>query len=300
MNAKLLSHAVAAVATILLAAPAPGRAQERLDTTLTVRTGARLSVSNVSGTVTVHAWNRSQVRIQADYERGARVELDEGPSRVSVRTVARRGSSEVDYTITVPGGTAVDVNAVSSDVDVSGVCGEVNLTSVSGDVTVACARGDAQVQSVSGDVLVSDVRGSVDAGSTSGDVEVRGAQGGVSAHSVSGDITLAQIDGDDVGAETVSGEIDYAGRILDNGRYRFESHSGDVTVHLSGTVNATIDVSTFSGDLDSDFPLELIPGGRPSREWQFRLGNGGARLRLRSFSGTIYLRRGGAAPNREE
>ncbi len=299
MNAKLVPHAVTAALVILLGA-APAQAQERLDTAFTVRSGARLSASNMSGTITVRAWNRSQIRVEADYERGARVEIDDGPSRVSVRTLTRRGDSDVEYTITVPQGTAVDVNAVSSDLDVSGVCGEVNLNTVSGDVTVTCTRGDAAIQSVSGDVLVTDARGPLDAGSTSGDVEVRGARGAVSAHSVSGDVTLAQVDGDDVGAETVSGEILYSGRILDNGRYRFEAHSGDVTVRVAGTLNATIDVSTFSGDLDSDFPMVLSPGRRPSREWQFTQGNGSARLRLRSFSGTIYLRRGGAAPNREE
>ena len=299
MNAKLVPHAVTAALAILLGAGS-ALAQESLDTAFTVRSGARLSVSNLSGTITVRVWNRSQIRVEADYERGARVEIDDGPSRVSVRTLTRRGDSDVEYTITVPQGTAVDVNAVSSDLDVSGVCGEVNLNTVSGDVTVSCTQGDAAMQSVSGDVLVTDARGPLEVGSTSGDVEVRGARGAVSAHSVSGDVTLAQIDADDVGAETVSGEILYSGRILDNGRYRFEAHSGDVTVRVAGTLNATIDVSTFSGDLDSDFPMVLSPGGRPSREWQFTQGNGSARLRLRSFSGTIYLRRGGAAPNREE
>lgn len=299
MNAKLVPHAATAALAILLGAGS-AQAQERLDTAFTVRSGARLSVSNMSGTITVRAWNRSQIRVEADYERGARVEIDDGPSRVSVRTLTRRGDSDVEYTITVPQGTPVDVNAVSSDLDVSGVCGEVNLNTVSGDVTVTCTQGDAAIQSVSGDVLVTDARGPLDAGSTSGDVEVRGARGAVSAHSVSGDVTLAQIDADNVGAETVSGEILYSGRILDNGRYRFEAHSGDVTVRVAGTLNATIDVGTFSGDLDSDFPMVLSPGRRPSREWQFTQGNGSARLRLRSFSGTIYLRRGGAAPNREE
>jgi DUF4097 and DUF4098 domain-containing protein YvlB len=297
-EATLFARAVT-LSLLLALGAAPALAQEELDTTLTVRRGARLSVSNLSGSVVVRGWNRNEIRVQAEPERGSRVEIDQGPSRVSVRTIHRRGSSDVDYTISVPSGTAVDVNAISADIDVDGVCGEVNLNSVSGDVSVSCTAGDAMIQSVSGDVMVSDARGGLDVGSTSGDVDVRGARGPVSAHSVSGDVTLTQVDGDDVGAETVSGEILYSGRILDNGRYRFESHSGDVTVRVAGTLNAIIEVSTFSGDLDTDVPMELLPGARPSREWQFRQGNGSARLRLRSFSGTIYLRHG-SAPNRED
>lgn len=300
MNRSFAASA-AVVAVVMGTAGAPALAAQTLDTTLAVRSGTRLSVSNVSGTVAVRAWGRQQIRVEAEYDR-ARVEVDEGPGRVSVRTVSRRGDAEVDYTITVPNNTTVEVNAVSSDVDVSGVCGGAHLNSVSGDVRLVCGSGDVAAQSVSGDVSVSSIRGPLEVGSTSGDVAVTGVRGDVSAHSVSGDLSLNDVDGRDVGAETVSGEIIFSGRMADNGRYRFESHSGDVTVRAAGGLNATINVSTFSGDFESDFPIVLTPGSRVQREWEFALGNGSARLVLRSFSGSIYLRRGagGAAPKREE
>lgn len=300
MNRSFAASA-AIIAVVMGTAGARALAAQTLDTTLAVRSGTRLSVSNVSGTVAVRAWGRQQIRVEAEYDR-ARVEVDEGPGRVSVRTVSRRGDAEVDYTITVPHNTAVEVNAVSSDVDVSGVCGGAHLNSVSGDVRLVCGSGDVAAQSVSGDVSVSSIRGPLEVGSTSGDVAVTGVRGDVSAHSVSGDISLNEVDGRDVGAETVSGEIIFSGRMADNGRYRFESHSGDVTVRAAGGLNATINVSTFNGDFESDFPIVLTPGSRVQREWEFALGNGGARVTLRSFSGSIYLRRGagGAAPKREE
>lgn len=300
MNRSVAASA-AVVAFLMCTAGAGALAAQSLDTTLSVRSGTRLSVSNVSGTVTIRAWGRQQIRVEAEYDR-ARVEVDEAPGRVSVRTVSRRGDAEVDYTITVPNNTAVEVNAVSSDIDVSGVCGEANLNSVSGDVRLVCGAGDVAAQSVSGDLAISNIRGPLEVGSTSGDVEVTGVRGDVNAHSVSGDITLSDVDGRDVGAETVSGEITFSGRMADNGRYRFESHSGDVTVRAAGGLNATINVSTFSGDFESDFPIVITPGSRSGREWEFTLGNGSARISLRSFSGGIYLRRGagGAAPKREE
>ena len=294
-----LSAALAAVTLSLGAGPLA--AQNTLDTTIAVRSGARLQVTNMSGRIAVRAWNRSQIRVQAEYDR-ARIEVDDGPGRVSVRTAARRGDAEVDYTISVPTGTAVSLNGISTDVSLTGVCGEVDVNVVSGDVEVVCGQGDVSVQSVSGDVSISDVRGSLSAGSTSGDVDVRNARGPVGARSVSGEISLTQVDGTDVSAETVSGEITYTGRIADNGRYRFEAHSGDVVVRATNSFGAIVTVSTFSGDFESDFPITLNPGRRTGREWEFTLGNGSARLTLRSFSGTIYLRRGaaGAAPERED
>jgi DUF4097 and DUF4098 domain-containing protein YvlB len=296
MSRSLPLHAVIAFA-FALGAPAL-HAQNTLDTTLAVRAGTRLSVDNMSGEVVVRAWDRPQLRVTAEYDR-ARIEVDQSAGRISVRTVSRRGDSEVSYAITVPNGTAIEVNGVSTDVSLNGVCGEATINTVSGDVDVQCV-GEAVVQSVSGDVTVADARAGLEAGSTSGDVVVRGARGDVTAHSVSGDVQLSQVDGTDVSAETVAGEIAYTGRILDNGRYRFEAHSGDVTVRVTGNLNAQISVGTFSGDFESDFPIELSPGSKMGREWEFRLGSGSARLRLRSFSGTIGLRRGSGGSPREE
>lgn len=302
MKSNRALHAVAAVtaAALLLFVPGALSAQDgTLDTTFAVRAGTRLSVSNQSGEVVVRGWDRNQVRVVAAYDR-ARVEIDEGAGRVTIRTVHRRGHDDVDYTITVPRGTAVEVNGISNDVDVTGVCGVVNVNTVSGDVNVQCAEGDVIIQSVSGDVAVADARGGVEAGSTSGDVDIRNARGPVSGHSVSGDVSLSQIEGTEAYAQTVSGEILYSGRVQDGGRYRFEAHSGDVTVHVAGTLNATIGVETFSGEFESDFPIEIQPGTTLGRKWEFRQGSGSARLRLSSFSGTISLRRGLRSPSREE
>lgn len=297
---KTITMIGAVTAVILLAGASPLRAQdeETLDTTLTVRGTPRLSVSNYSGEVTVRQGRAGQIRVQAEYER-ARIEIDETASRVSVRTVTRRGRGEVAYTISVPQGTEIEISGLSTDVDISGVCGEANVNTVSGDLTVVCTTGNTQLQSVSGDVTLTDARGDADISATSGDILVRDVRGVVNAHSVSGDVDVSGVQGADVTAESVSGEIMYAGPIRDNGRYRFVSHSGEVTVRVSGTLNATVSMQTFSGSFESDFQTVLEPGTQISRNWRFRVGTGSARLELESFSGTIYLRRG-TSGQREE
>ena len=67
-----------------------------------------------------------------------------------------------------------------------------------------------------------------------------------------------------------------------------------------GISGASVSVSTFSGDMESDWPMTINPGGGRvhPREWEFTIGAGSAKLSLESFSGTIYLRRGGAASRR--
>jgi DUF4097 and DUF4098 domain-containing protein YvlB len=297
MKTKLIAI-VAGVAAVLLA---PRAGAQTLDTSVAVRAGARLELQNISGSVQVRASRRQDVRIHVEYDR-ARIEIDASPSSVQIRTVPRRGMGDADYTIEVPVGMGLTVNGISSDIDVRDVCGEAELQSVSGEVRLACAQGNVSVQSVSGDVTVGDVRGRLEVTSTSGDVTVHNARADVTAHSVSGDVVLDRVEGQDVSAETVSGEVGFGGPIREGGRYRFQSHSGDVTIRPDGALSATISVSTFSGDLESDFPVTLTPGQgrfRP-REFEFTVGSGNARLTLASFSGTIYLRRGGSAGRKEE
>ncbi len=298
-----MKTSVLALAAGLAALPLAPRAHaQTLDTTVAVRAGARLELQNISGTVQIRGTRRQEVRIHAEYDR-ARIEIDASPTHVEIRTVPRHGMGDVDYTIEVPAEMGLTVNAVQSDIDVRDVCGEAELQSIQGEVTLACARGIVSAQSVSGDVTVSDVRGRLEASAINGDLSVANAQADVTVHTVSGNITLDRVNGHDVNAESVSGDIGFSGPVLDGGRYRFQSHSGDLTIRPDGALNATVAVSTFSGDLESDYPVTLAPGGRTRmspREFEFTVGAGNARLSLGSFSGTIYLRRGGAAGREEE
>jgi DUF4097 and DUF4098 domain-containing protein YvlB len=291
--------AVLALAVVATALAAPTLGAQSLDTTVAVRSGARFELTSVSGSVRVRSWSRSAIRINAESD-GARVNVDASPGVVSVRAIPRRGEGDVDFTISVPAGTGLEIHTISADIDAGGVCGDTRLASISGGITLVCGNGDVAVESVSGDVSATDIRGSIEIASTSGDVQARQIRGDVTARSVSGDVSIDQVDAQDAGVETVSGDVGFTGPIHDNGRYRFRSHSGDITVRVVGELNAVVDVSTFSGDLEPDWPITLKPRGHMGpHEWEFTIGNGGARLNLESFSGTIYLRRG-SAPRRED
>ena len=148
---KPLIALLALCATAL--APRALTAQD-VDTTVTVRSGARFELNSVSGSVKIQVWNRSQIRVVAEAD-GARVDVEASPGSVSVRSIPRRGEGDVDFTITVPANTALEVHAISADVDVNGVCGEASLGSISGGVALRCGNGDVKVESVSGDVQAS-------------------------------------------------------------------------------------------------------------------------------------------------
>jgi DUF4097 and DUF4098 domain-containing protein YvlB len=112
--------------------------------------------------------------------------------------------------------------------------------------------------------------------------------------SVSGDIEIHNATSNRVAAQTTSGDVFYDGRIDAGGRYELSTHSGDVTVRVPDDVSAAVSLQTYSGEIESDFPITLeggvTIGGQP-RTIDFRIGSGGARITMNSFSGSVSLQR---------
>ena len=130
--------------------------------------------------------------------------------------------------------------------------------------------------SVSGNVILADVAGDIRLNSVSGDVRVSGATtGSIQANSVSGDVEIA--------IDQLSG----------SGDFNFSTVSGDVVITFPANLDATLEMSTVSGELTSDFPLTTNGGDRRRRNIEARIGSGGGRtLKFNSVSGNVTLRRG--------
>jgi DUF4097 and DUF4098 domain-containing protein YvlB len=269
-------------------------AQSRIDTTFAFSKTGIVDLRQVSGDVVVNGWDRGEARVRAYAERG-RVRASLSASRLSLEVESVRGRiGDSRFEVSVPVGVRVIARSTSGDVTVKATKGAVDARSTSGDVVVSDATDRIVLESVSGDVRASQLNGDVRSESVSGTIEVRDATGDLRAETTSGDISLAGVTSRNVLATTVSGEVEYDGAIDGNGRYEFHSHSGDITLGIPESTGASFSIATFSGSLDSEFPITLQPGqratGRP-RRFEFTLGNGGARITAESFSGDIVLAR---------
>jgi DUF4097 and DUF4098 domain-containing protein YvlB len=286
------------------------------------RTGT-FELSNVAGDVTITGGSGDDVRIQA-VKRVRRVNeseaktllaeieirVSERPGMVVVETEQSRRrrdvAAAVDFTIAVPSGASVAVRSVSGVLRVSNVRGELRAESVSGDVNLSSVGRLRTVKSVSGDLEVSDVDGEdVVASSVSGDVMLRNLKArSLDLQTVSGDMRFADLQTDRVTLKTISGDIDFGGRLARGGRYDFQSHSGDVRITPTGNPAFDLEASTFSGDVHSDFALTLRgatvdqgngfnagPGRGPrlNRTIRGSIGDGGALISIRSFSGDVVI-----------
>jgi len=271
-------------------------AQSRIDTTFAFNRNGAVDLTEISGDVVVNAWDRNEARVRAYAERG-RIRSTMTSSRLSLETEAVRGRvGDSKLEVWIPVGAHVIARSTSGDVTVKGTKAPVDARSTSGDVVVTDATDRITVESVSGDVRASQLSGDVRTESVSGTIEIRNATGPVRAETTSGDVSLIGVTSRSVYATTVSGEVEYDGTIDNNGRYEFHAHSGDIRLEIPESASAQFSVETFSGSLDSEFPITLQPGqrttGRP-RRFEFTLGGGSARIIAESFSGDIVLARRG-------
>lgn len=278
----------------LLLAGAALVAQQRLDTTFTVSSGARLHANAFGGSISVRAWSKNAVRVSAEHGSRDRVTVRWSGDVITVAAEGRYGPPpSVDYTIDVPDWMAVSVEGVNTDLTVRGTKAAVSAETVQGDVTVDGGADQVTASSVSGDVKVSGVHGRVNASSTNQDVTVVDVVGDVTAEGTNGDVILQNITASAVDANSLNGDVRYDGTIQDGGHYRLTTHNGDVTVSIDEHTNATVSVATFSGDFETpDFPVH-VSEMRKGRRFSFTLGSGSAKVELESFDGTIALRRPG-------
>lgn len=280
-----------------LLVPAALQAQverQRVDTAFTFDRGGSVSLSLVSGSIRVVTGTGNEIRILATIERG-RLETSLTRSRVSIEARSINGRmGATRYELTVPAGTRVDANSVSGDITVRGTGSEVEAHSVSGGIIVEDASGIVEAESVSGDIDLRRVAGRITVGTVSGEIDADEATGDLEASTVSGGVAVRRGKLRIFRSESVSADLTYEGTFDPAGDYRFNTHSGDVTVTIPANSGAQLDLETWSGNIASDFPLTLQPGemtGR-RRRMQFKVGTGGARLSAETFSGDIAIRRG--------
>jgi DUF4097 and DUF4098 domain-containing protein YvlB len=132
----------------------------------------------------------------------------------------------------------------------------------------------------------------VSASSVSGDVSVTGAQGDVRANTVSGDVRLDGLRATSVKANTVSGDLEVRiDALTGRGDLSFNSVSGDVTLLVPRAFDADLSMSSVSGDVNSDFALTVSNTNRLRRgSVEARIGNGGRRLDVHTVSGSLRIR----------
>lgn len=236
--------------------------------------------------VRVRGVDGTTVRLVAPATDHPAIEVAAGPGRYAVRLAHpvrgrvfgfRLGGH--GFGLEVGGGTVeleiprdarLEISASTGDVSVRDVTGAVAIRTVSGDISLRGGGGDLRVEAASGNLRA-----------------VAEAPLSCTARTISGDVEIDAPRLERTSITTVSGDVEIASAFAPGGDHVVTTTSGDVELAVEGGV--TIDVRTVSGDVDRDHP-DLRE--HTSRRDPLVIGNGAARLAVRTLSGDIEVRAG--------
>lgn len=250
---------------------------------------AHVAVINTAGLIEVEAWDRGEIHITGELsDEVEALEIKGSESSLRIEVKLPKHTRNVEHTtlrIKAPAGISLEAAAVSADVAVKGLRGDVRAESVSGDIRLDVGSKRVDAASVSGDVTVSAPSEDTRVESVSGDVTVRGGRRELRGESVSGDVRVQLREVRRLELETVSGDLDVDVDLAADAEVDVETLSGQVRLVLPELPKGGLEFQTFSGEIESDFAL-----GRSGRQYS-RDGDGRGQVELNTFSGDIELRK---------
>ena len=282
-----------AIVVLMVASGTLSACSQETDTTIDVSPNAHIQIQNFAGSIRVHGWDRSAVRIAAGQSRENEVRVVTRGSGVAITTVGKSGvPGPLDYELSVPVGAALEIVGTYTAIEIDGVHGPVSAATVQGDVRLRGGSG-VSLKSVEGTVVVEDATGRVEVNGVNKGLVLRNVDGEIAAETVNGSIEMTGIRSSAVDAETVNGSVTYVGTIRDRGHYRFGSHTGTVAVAIPASTNATVAATTYQGRLTSRLPMPNVvaDSGPGPRRHAFTVGDGSARIEAESFQGDVVLAR---------
>ena len=310
----VLAWCLAVAALVALPLMARERYEEKFQKTEALPKDGRVVLYNVSGTIEVLSAKEDVVRIDVlkRSEAGSQAKAKENAAQVTIEIV-REGSTlrietrypktkkfwgsdslnvSVDYKVSIPEKAALDVRNISGDAVVAGIGGALKAEVVSGDLTVRGAAAGAEAKVTSGNLEVFDVIGDAYLTNTSGDITAARIKGSVEAGVVSGTLDIREVtEARSLSGHTVSGDCTFQAKILPQARVSLKSHSGNVRLVLPADTGFELEASTFSGVIETDFPVTAV-GRISAREVRGTVGGGGASVNLKALSGNVELRKG--------
>jgi DUF4097 and DUF4098 domain-containing protein YvlB len=251
--------------------------KEPFNKTVPLRPGSEIRLANVNGGVTFDAWDRDEVKIEAEKQVKAssdgearrimgqvRIDVAQDAKGLRIETkVPRRGNGFFDWVF----GHEANVS-VNYRIHVPRRA-ELDAENVNGPLTVTGTRGKARLETVNGFLTIKDVQGDLELETTNGGIDVSRAAGALRAVTTNGSID-AELTG-----------------LTDDSGLSFETTNGRVSLRLPRDARLSIDAATTNGRVQSDFEVE---GGQPRKQsLRGDINGGGGKLYIRTTNGGVQI-----------
>jgi hypothetical protein len=284
--------AVAVAAALGTAAPLPGQTLIRTGRA-TAPGGVSLRILNLEGSIRVTGWDKDSIDVSGTAEvghprRGFYMAGESGGAGFKLGmdvTAEGRPVGAARLDVRVPRESRVWIKSNAASIEVADVRGGLDLYSVSGAVRVSGRADQLSVESMDGDVEITAASAWLKVKTADGRVLLEGSADDADVSTVSGAIVIEGGRYARARFESVTGGVEFRGAIPRGGNYSFETHSGPVTLRLAPGPDATVSVTTFGGEVRSEF------GPAPASGGSIRLGDGEAEVAIRTFRGSVALRR---------
>jgi hypothetical protein len=205
-------------------------------------------------------------------------------------------TSSGDYRIGKVSGR-VKILTHSGEIRVAGAGAGADLKSFGGDIVVGPVTGDLKASTLAGDIVVDAVSGSALADTNGGDIRIGRVGGTLDVRTSGGDIRVPRVGGG-VRAASAGGEIRIGVASCDaKSGITIRDDGGDVSLWLPADCKADVELVVVGADdedsaIRSDFPEVAVSKRAGTQRGTASLNGGGAKVVVRTTSGTIRLKKG--------
>jgi hypothetical protein len=270
--------------------------EQRIDRRMAVDQDVSIRIHNMAGSVRIEAWNRDTLAISGTISDAASNRFFVGGSRRAAK-MGIEGPLELDQApahlyIRVPARAKVWVKSATANITMNGLQGGIDAFSTSGNIRFEGNPDQLNVETMDGNVDVTAGGTWVRAKTASGTITIRGPGEDVGATTVSGTISMLSSGMRRARIESVTGDLSFSGWLTRDGALAIENHSGTIDILLPSDIYADFELSSYHGTIRNEFRPYTPSAGQGSAEQVFSNGGGGgADISVRTFKGSIVLRR---------
>ena len=294
-----------------LTATASAKIERTVEKSFTVQPGARLTVSTSGGEIRVSPSGDSVIKVVAKEHIHASSEADADALLQKLELVIEQRGNEVvataaykdgvgfhfgswppvqvDFTVSVPKSTSVDLKTSGGDVVVGDLDGAVRAHTSGGEIELGKIGADIDASTSGGSVRLDEGRGTVKLSTSGGNIAAGRIAGPTDLRTSGGDIRIDSVE-NTLNAHTSGGDVKavFAGAF--KGDCSLSTSGGEVKATVGQGVGFQLDAATSGGDVDAaGLTITIDHGGIGKSSLSGAVNGGGPLLKLRTSGGDIVI-----------
>lgn len=202
---------------------------------------------------------------------GSSIEIDV-PMKATLSITGRSTETVIDTV------RKVEVKIIEGNISLRNIAGGISAFAYQGDLTVENSAGAIAIESTTGNIIAYDV--------TPGEIGEM-----FRVRSNSGTVMLQNVEHRQIEANTITGAVNFDGKLLPGGVYAFKTSNGAIRLNVPDDTSATFQATYGFGSFNSDFKLDYTyeVNSSAGKNIIAKLGGGAANVKLTTNNGSIRV-----------